>query len=181
MSLKKLHYLSRSQLQRIHRLGGVRNANKVLSEMVEYLHTARLQENVYYLNANGRDRVGSTKVLKKTNQIEHYLMRNELYIANGCPSSWKQEIKLTIKGQITIVADALFIRDKTYCICEVDNTQKMSVNREKAKKYRRLVEIANFEKQPKFIWITKTEYRRKQLLVLFEGMQIEVFLTDELK
>lgn len=181
MSLKKLHYLSRSQLQRIHRLGGVRNANKVLSEMAEYLHTTRLQENVYYLNATGRDRVGSTKVLKKTNQIEHYLMRNELYILNGCPSSWKQEIKLTIKGQITIVADALFIREKTYNICEVDNTQKMSVNREKAKKYRRLVEIANFEKQPKFIWITTTEYRRKQLLALFEGMQIEVFLTDELK
>lgn len=181
MSLKKLHYLSRSQLQRIHRLGGVRNANKVLSDMAEYLHTARLQENVYYLNANGRDRVGSTKVLKKTNQIEHYLMRNELYIANGCPASWKQEIKLTIKGQLTIVADALFIRDKTYHICEVDNTQKMSVNREKAKKYRRLVEIANFEKPPKFIWITTTEYRRKQLLALFEGMQVEVYFTDELK
>jgi hypothetical protein len=174
-----LGFLSRSQIQRLHRLGGVRNANRVLNEMSDYLNTVRLDENVYYLNAAGRDRVGATKVLKKTHQVTHHLMRNSLYLAHGCPSTWKIEVKLSVKGEVTVIADALFTMAGRYFICEVDNTQKMSENRAKVEKYRRLIELGVFEKAPKLIWITTTEYRRKQLAKLCEGLDVTVYLASD--
>ena len=181
LSLKKLGFLSRSQIQRLHRLKSDRNANRVLKEMAPYLNTVRLNENVYYLNAEGRERVGCQRVLKKTNQIEHYLMRNSLYIEKGCPSTWQNEVKLSVPGEVSVVADALFVMAGFYNIIEVDHTQKMSVNRQKIAKYRRLVELGVFEKSPKFIWITTTEYRRKQLAKLSEGLNVKVYLANEFK
>jgi hypothetical protein len=174
-----LGFLSRSQIQRLHRLGGDRNANRILNEMGDYLNTVRLGENVYYLNAAGRERIGATKVLKKTNQITHHLMRNSLYLAHGCPSSWKSEVKLSVKGEVTVIADALFTMAGRYYICEVDNTQKMSENRAKIGKYRRLIELGVFEKRPKLIWITTTDYRKKQLAKICEGLDVSIYLRSD--
>lgn len=164
----------------MHRLGGDRNANRILNEMSDYLNTVRLGEKVYYLNAEGRERVRATKVLKKTHQITHHLMRNSLFIAHGCPTTWKNEVKLTVKGEVSVVTDAVFNMAGTFHICEVDHTQKMSVNRVKVEKYRKLIDLGVFEKQPKFIWITTTEYRRKKLLALCEGLLVRVFLANDL-
>lgn len=163
----------------MHRLKSDRNANRILKDLAPYLHSVRLSENVYYLNAAGRERVGGGKPLKKTHQIEHYLMRNSLYIALGCPATWRNEVKLAVKGEVSVVADALFAMSCVYHIIEVDHTQKMSVNREKARKYRRLIELGVFEKQPKFIWVTTTEYRRKQLTTLFDGLKVTVYLAKD--
>jgi hypothetical protein len=149
--------------------------------MEEYLNVVRLDENVYYLNAEGRERVGSEKILKKTNQITHHLMRNTLYLAHGCPVTWKNEVKLSVKGEVTVIADAIFEMAGTLHIIEVDHMQKMKENRSKIEKYKRLLELGVFKKQPKFIWITMTEYRKKQLLSLCEGMQVRVYLTDDFK
>lgn len=146
--------------------------------MSEYLNTVRLGENVYYLNAEGRERVGATKVLKKTHQIEHHLMRNYLYIASGCPASWMTEVKFEVKGHVTVIADAVFTNG-AYNIVEVDNKQKMSKNREKIKKYRHLIELGVFEKPPKLIWITQTEHRKKQLLELCKGLNVSVKLAKD--
>ncbi|MEF7566296.1 replication-relaxation family protein [Bacillus infantis] len=179
MSLKRLGFLSRSQIQRLHRLGGDRNANRILNEMSEYLNTVRLNEKVYYLNSEGRSRVGANKVLKKTHQITHHLMRNSLFIACGCPSTWKNEVKLSVKGEVSIVSDAVFSMG-TFHIVEVDNEQKMNVNKEKISKYRRLIKLGVFEKKPKFIWVTTTEHRKKQLLALSEGLQVRVHLAKDL-
>lgn len=179
LSLKKLGFLSRSQIQRLHRLGGDRNANRILSEMSDYLHTVRQGENVYYLNAAGRERVGATKVLKKTHQITHHLMRNSLYLAHGCPSTWKSEVKLAVKNEVTVIADALFTMAGRYFICEIDNTQKMSENRTKLARYRRLMELGVFERPPKLIWITTTDYRRKQLAKLCEGLDVTLYLATD--
>lgn len=149
--------------------------------MSEYLCSVRLYEKVYYLSKEGRERVGCEKVLKKTNQVMHYLMRNDLYLAFGCPSTWKNEVKLEVANEVTVIADALFINEKRYCICEIDHLQKMSVNREKIKKYRRLIELNVFERQPAFLWVTMTEYRRKELLKLMEGLAVNVYLTSDFK
>lgn len=138
-----------------------------------------MNENVYYLNSEGRQRVGAQKVLKKTHQIRHHLMRNALYISYGCPASWKNEVKLTVKGELSIIADAVFEMAGTYHIIEIDYTQKMMENRNKIKKYKRLLELGDFEKPPKFIWITTTEFRRKQLLAASKGMNVRVFLASE--
>lgn len=181
LSLKKLGFASRSQLQKLHRLGGERNANRILNEMSDYLCSVRLEEKVYYLSKEGRERVGCDRILKKTNQIPHYLMRNALYIGFGCPATWRNEVKLSVKNEASIIADALFVRDGRYCICEIDNTQKMSVNREKIRKYRRLLELNVFEKPPAFIWATTTDYRKKELLKLCGGMSVHVYLASDFK
>ncbi|MCA1029207.1 replication-relaxation family protein [Cytobacillus kochii] len=181
MSLKKLGFLSRSQLQKLHRLGGTRNANRILKDLSDYLNVVRLNENIYYLNAEGRQRVGANKVLKKTNQIIHHLMRNSVYISYGCPTTWKNEVKLIVKDEISIIADAIFKVANTYHIIEVDHLQKMSVNREKIRKYKRLIDLGVFEKPPKFIWITTTHYRKKQLMELSEGLQVLIYLQDDFK
>ncbi|WP_102271324.1 replication-relaxation family protein [Cytobacillus massiliigabonensis] len=179
LSLKKLGFLSRSQIQRLHRLGGDRNANRILSDMSDYLNTVRLGENIYYLNATGRERVGASKVLKKTHQITHHLMRNSLYLAHGCPSTWKSEVKLAVKNEVTVIADAIFTMAGRYYICEVDNAQKMNENRAKLAKYRRLFELGVFERSPKFIWITTTEYRRKQLAKICEGFDARIYTRGD--
>ncbi|WP_355483583.1 replication-relaxation family protein [Peribacillus simplex] len=179
LSLKKLGFLSRSQIQKIHRLGGERNANRVLKEMSDYLSSFRQHENIYYLNKAGRERVGCEKVMKKTLQATHYLMRNELFIAFGCPANWKSEVKLEIPAMVSVVADAFFVRDGVYHIFEVDHIQKMTVNREKVKKYRKLLELNVFEKRPVFVWLTTTEYRRKQLAKLCDGMNAKIYLSKD--
>lgn len=165
----------------MHRLGGERNANRVLKEMSEYLYSFRKDENIYYLSKEGRERVGCEKVLKKTAQVEHYLMRNDLYIALGCPADWKSEVKLEIPAVVSVIADAFFVRSGVYCIIEIDHIQKMTVNREKVKKYRKLLELGVFEKPPVFIWMTTTEYRRKELTKLCEGMDVRVYLKTDFK
>lgn len=179
--MKKLGFASRSQLQKLHSLGGERNANRILKELSVYLCSFRDNENIYYLNKEGRERVGSQKALKKTQQARHFLMRNDLYIALGCPASWKNEIKLEIPGAVSVVADALFMKDGSYFIIEIDHLQKMSANREKVKKYRRFLDLNAFDKPPVFVWVTTTEYRRKQLTALFEGMNVRVYLASEFK
>lgn len=147
--------------------------------MSQYLSSFKDGEYVYYLNKEGRERVNATKVFKKTTQARHYLMRNSLYIAFGSPSTWKNEMKLEVPKKVKVIADALFIKDKQYHIVEVDHTQKMTKNKGKVERYRKLMELGVFDKEPKFIWITTTELRRKQLLELCEGLDVQVFTARE--
>jgi hypothetical protein len=179
LSLKKLDYLSRSQIQILHRLGTVRNTNRVLKDMNEWLSSFRDGETIYYLNKEGRERVNSNKIRKKTIQARHYIMRNDIYIAFGCPSSWKNEVKLEVKGHVKVIADALFHKDNRYYIVEVDHQQKMSKNRNKIERYRKLIDLDVFKKPPFFIWVTTTEYRRKQLQKMCEGLDFRVFTVND--
>lgn len=152
-----------------------------MKSLEQYVSSFRDGENIYYLNKEGRERVNSKKILKKTTQARHYLMRNSIYIAYGSPSTWKNEIKLGFKEikNASIICDAMFIQGKTYHIVEVDHTQKMAKNRTKVEKYKKLLEYGLFETTPKFIWITTTELRRKQLLKLCEGLDVQVFTVKD--
>jgi hypothetical protein len=179
--LKKLDYLTRSQIQTLHNLGSVRNAQRVMQELKEYVSCFRDGENVYYLNAAGRERVNATKVRKKTTQARHYIMRNSLYIAYGCPATWKNEVKIGFKEdkKTQVICDAIFLKEQRYHIVEVDHTQKMAKNRSKIDKYRRLMELGFFAKPPILVWITTTEYRRKQLTKLMEGLDYQIFTVSD--
>ncbi|MGD7051404.1 replication-relaxation family protein [Sutcliffiella horikoshii] len=179
MSLKKLSYLSRSQIQVMHDLKSTRTANHILKEMEPYLSHFRDGENIYYLNKEGRERVNAKKVLKKTVQARHYIMRNSIYIAFGCPSTWKNEMKLEVPNKVKVISDALFMKNKVRHIVEVDHTQKMSKNRDKVERYRKLIELGVFDKQPKVIWITTTELRRKQLTDLCQGLDVQIFTVND--
>jgi hypothetical protein len=179
--LKKLDYLTRSQIQRIHNLKSDRNAQRVLKQMEEYLSVMRNGENVYYLNAKGRALVNCDKVRKSTGNVQHYIMRNYIYIAVGCPTSWRNEIRVisegaTKKDRVICVPDALYKLGDQFVIIEVDNTQTMKKNQAKIEKYRILKQRLAFGMiAPKFVWITTTEHRRKELLKLSEGLQMQVF------
>lgn len=128
----------------------------------------------------GREAVDSKRVCKKTPQVRHYLMRNALYIAYGCPASWKNELEFIVKDlDFKIVADASFIKDNRYYIIEIDCHQKMINNRKKIEKYKKLISMNVFEHKPVFIWMTTTEFRKKQLLKLCEGLQVFVYLERD--
>lgn len=149
--------------------------------MKSYVSSFRDGENIYYLNKEGRERVNSKKVLKRTTQARHYIMRNSIYIAYGSPSTWKNEIRIGIKEVLgsTVVCDAIFKQDRSYFIVEVDHTQKMTKNRTKIDRYKKLMELGYFDKEPFFIWITTTEYRRKELLKMCDGINVQVFTIND--
>lgn len=106
LSLKKLDYLNRDQLQRIHRLGQVRNANRVLRDLSPYLSRFRDEyAAIYYLNKEGREYVDSKKIKRKTIFVSHVIMRNEFYIFCGFPHDWKNEVKVS-DGEFTVTCDS---------------------------------------------------------------------------
>lgn len=176
--LRQCDYLTREQLQKMIKLGQTRNAQRVLSDMDEYIsYFNEERKKVYYLNAAGRERVQAEKVRKKTAMVTHYLMRNDLFIHLGRPSTWKNEVKISI-NDVSIISDAAFISNKIHHFIEVDFKQSMSKNLAKIKRYKQLATI-----NPQFalVWVTTTPYRKKKLESLCTGLNGKVFLWDDIK
>lgn len=183
-SLKRLDYLTRSQLQVIHGLSSERNAQRVLKQLEDRVHIIRNGEYIYYLNKKGREAVGCEKVRKGTGNVQHFIMRNTIFVAMGMPATWRNEIRIkngsTKANTVVNVCDAHFTRDNVHYIVEVDNTQTMKKNSAKINRYRILLERGAFgKKAPVFIWITTTELRRKQLAKLCDGLQVQVFTVGD--
>jgi hypothetical protein len=176
--LKKLDYLSRSQIQTLHNLGGKRNANKVLKELAPYVHSFREGEGVYYLSREGREYTGATKIRKKTPMVKHFLMRNDAYIFFKRPTTWDTEMKVTDKSSgVSIVPDAIFQKDKKHHFLEVDHIQKMIANRSKIEKYLKLANKLQFC----LVWVTTSEHRRKRLAELCKGLEVQIYTVEELR
>lgn len=185
LSLKKLDFLNRDQLRKIHRLGKVRNANRVLRDLSEYMASFREEySTIYYLNKEGREYVSSTKIRKKNCYVQHVLMRNDFYIFTGFPHEWINEAKIT-DGKNTVVCDAWYKKGGLYHMLEVDHQQKMKENREKIKVYRSLFNdggLANhFGYFPKLIWLTTTELKRKQLTELCKGLPSMIYTIEDIR
>lgn len=157
-------------------MGGDRNANRVLKEMEPWLCTFRGLENIYYLSKAGRERVDCKKHRKISSQITHNIMKNEVYIHFGCPSTWKNETVVKL-GVTRVKVDAMFQKDKTYHFVEVDREQKMITNKRKFEAYRKFNEQAKF----RLIWITMTDYRKNKLLELCKGLDCLVYTVDDIK
>lgn len=182
LSLKKCDYLSRSQLQKMHDLKSDRNAQRVLRNMENYLSSFFDGEKVFYLNKNGREQVGCSVVRKKTQNVRHFLIRNDYFIHVGCPDTWKNEIKITHEpSNVTVVCDAVYSKNGRDYLVEIDHLQAMAKNRRKVHKYRCLFESGAFRRPTYLIWITTTEYRRRLLLDLCHGLNVRVFLDCEIK
>lgn len=178
--LKKCDYLTREQLQKMMNLGQARNAQRILSELSDYIsHFNENRKKVYYLNATGREMVQADKVRKKTAMINHYLMRNDLYIALKRPSTWKNEVKISIPdSKLSIICDSVYTSNKIHHFIEVDYKQSMSKNATKIKHYRQLYTV-----NPQFVlvWVTTTPYRQRKLESLCAGLKGKVFLWDDIK
>lgn len=185
MSLDRFGFLSRSHLQRLHRLGGDRNAQKVLKRMEEYLQSFREEQygTVYYLSKIGRQMIGSKKVVRRTLQVRHALMRNDFFFHVGYPGNWRIEIKVT-DGQTTLVTDALFIKEKRYNFLEVDNTQSMVENAAKVRRYREMFDRGLFQKEfgyfPTLHIVTVSRSRVKRFVELCQGLPAQVYYHEDI-
>lgn len=171
--------MTRSQLQVIHNLKGDRNANRILNDMSQYLCSFRHGlEKVYYLSKEGRDRIKCDVIRKKTPQIQHYLIRNQLWIYLKCPSSWQNEIKINT-GDVSIICDAKYELNGVPVFVEVDISQPMNVNQRKIQKYKQVKSLTN--QQFYLAWVTEIESRRAKLNELCEGLSGRVFTFNEIK
>lgn len=139
-------------------------------------------ETIYYLNNLGRDYVECPKVRRKTNQVQHIVMRNQLWLYSKCPRDWKNEVKIT-DGKTTVVADSMYSINGFQCFLEVDRLQSMKENRDKIKRYKAL--MSDIEKQfnypPTLVWLTTTEYRKEQLKSACGGLKCKVYTTEDVK
>lgn len=184
--LKKFDFLTRDQLRYYFGLGKKRNANRVLSGLSDYLMSIRDdQQSIYYLSKLGREYVGCKKIRKKSSNIQHFIMRNEFYFYNSCPSDWRNEIKVS-DGKTSVIVDAMYSRIHTTHFLEVDNLQSMSENRGKIKHYEELLNngliIEKLGHFPTIVWLTTTELRRMQLKELCEGLPVtKVFTYEEIR
>lgn len=138
---------------------------------------------VYYLNKNGRQMISSQKVVKRTLQVRHTLMRNDFYFYAGCPSSWRNEIKVT-DGQTTIVTDALFTKERKHNFLEVDNTQSMAENSAKIKRYREMFDRGLFQKEfgyfPALHIVTVSKNRVRKFSELCSGLPVQVHYSEDI-
>jgi hypothetical protein len=186
LSLKKLDYLSRIQLQRLHDLCGERNARRILNNLSAFVSSFRGEngENIYYLTKAGRERVDCQTVRQKTNQALHYLMRNDAYI-HYTNEDWKNEVKFSVDGVVSLIPDAYFRHNQRRHFLEVDHLQHMIKNKEKIEKYKRLYETGVFQQKlkyfPRIVWVTLTESRKKQLLEWCSGLDIVIHVWHEIR
>ncbi|MFF2449396.1 replication-relaxation family protein [Neobacillus sp. NPDC058068] len=180
LSLRKCDYLSREQLQKIHNLGQTRNAQRILSNMNQYLSfLIEAKKKVYYLNSAGRELIQAKKVRKKTAMINHYLMRNDLFILLGRPSTWKNEVKITIpQSNVNIISDAAFISNKIHHFIEIDHKQSMVKNVAKIKRY---LQLSTYNPHFTLVWVTTTPYRKKRIESMCHGLRVKVYLWDEIQ
>jgi hypothetical protein len=187
LSLEKFGFLSTSELQKIHSLGSYRNACRLLANMKEYTNMKSLTENVYYLNKKGREMIGSDqKVLSANMQINHILMRNELYIYMH-PKQWQIERPLKdTQGNVLIKPDALFLFDK-WMFIEIDNTQKLIVNKKKVERYAEIKNSNILHKSlgyfPQLVFLTKSDNRKERLVKMCRENNVRhiVYTVDDIK
>jgi hypothetical protein len=183
--LKRLDYLNRDQLSTIHRLGDVRNTNRVLKTLSPYLSSFREEySNIYFLNKEGREYVNSNKERKKNKFVNHVIMRNDFYIYSGFPHDWKNEIKFSDDNYM-VICDSLYKSKDKYHFLEVDSLQKMKGNREKIMQYKGLFANKTIHEHfgyfPKLVWLTTSIFRKKQLIELCKGLPYAVYTTTDIK
>ena len=158
MKLEKLHFASRSQLQRMFDLGSDRNAQRILKNMSSYVNIIKRGQYIYYLNKKGRDYVGSTIKRSKAENIEHALLRNEIYIMYNQPEKWIIEDPIELNGKTYLIPDVKFRANGQNFLVEVDRFQTMVNNKKKIEKY-----AAIRTKIPMLIWIIENEKRKSRL------------------
>jgi len=182
--LKKFDFLTRDQLSSYFKLGKKRNTNRILNNLSHYLNSIAdgRNETIYYLNNLGRDYVECPKVRRKTNQVQHIVMRNQFWLFSKCPKDWRNEVKVS-DGKTTVIVDSMYSINGFRCFLEVDHLQNMKENRAKIARYRSLLESLSkqFGYYPTLVWVTTTEHRRAQLVKTCEGLKVKVYTLDDIK
>lgn len=167
LTLDNLTYATRKQLQIVNNLGGDRNAHRILFEMEKdkSINSIRTEQKVYYLSNRGKERIGSAQGELKKAQIEHTLMRNDLYISLGMPEDWRKEKPVKLNGEVFIIPDATFKRKGEFHFVEIDNRQTLRTNLDKITKYKELSRVIfeQYSHTPTLIWYTLSDVRKQKL------------------
>lgn len=167
MSLDKLTYATREQLQIINDLKGDRNAHRILYRMEKdrLISSVRTERKIYYLSNRGKERIGSNQSELKKSWITHTLMRNDLYIKLGMPKDWKKEVPASVNDEVVLIADAMFTKEDKFHFVEIDNKQTMRNNYDKIKKYKKLSKVIfdNYKHYPTLIWYTHSNIRKDKI------------------
>ncbi|MCM3616658.1 replication-relaxation family protein [Sutcliffiella horikoshii] len=194
LSLDRMEFATRSQLQALHNLSSKRNASRVLHNMKEYLNVKRLDENIYSLNAIGRKVIGSKKKPPQFNHlIYHTLLRNDAYIYFNAPTYWEVEKGfdveivekqngISLKKMKYVRPDVIFKVDGQFHFLEVDHKSRMQANYDKIRLYNQIIpSFTQSFHRPKLVFIT-TESRKSKLFKLGKehGMDIMVLTKSEI-
>ncbi|MEA0556093.1 replication-relaxation family protein [Lysinibacillus irui] len=182
--LQKFDFLTRDQINKCLRLGSTRNTNRVLSDLSKYLQCVRNgYQSIYYLNREGRLYVGCEKIRKKGSHVEHTIMRNDMWLHYGCPSDWKNELKIENK-KTAVIADAMFNQGGFSHFLEVDHLQTMQENRLKIARYKDLMPSIALQlgHYPVLVWMTTTELRKNQLVDACSGLpNFKIYTMDDIQ
>uniref|UniRef100_UPI00402AA8D5 replication-relaxation family protein n=1 Tax=Bacillus sp. DX2.2 TaxID=3073452 RepID=UPI00402AA8D5 len=179
-SLNKLEFASRRQLQAIHSLGSIRNANRILKDLRQYCHvTSHNREYVYYLNKKGLALLGLNPAeRKKKHHLEYILLRNEAWMWLDFPE-WKVEQIIQFRHQgeeKTIIPDAYYVKDRIPNFVEIDRLQHMKTNEQKIQYYGLIARIYKEQQHitPNVLFFTISDYREKKLESY--GMKYNVYV-----
>lgn len=192
MTIDKLGAATIKHLRGIHDLKSYRNACKVLKQIEQYTQTTFYnKQKVFYLNKQGRDLIGSEKEVKRNQNIEHTLLRNDAYIYLNCPFDWQNEAVIEYDAQqpigngiiirgmsvatkSKIVADAMYKRNGYTHLVEIDNIRDMKDNLKKIKSY---ADCFKYLDTPRLEIFTTTLDRKRK----FERWLLDYKLRGEVK
>ncbi|CDQ39570.1 replication-relaxation family protein [Virgibacillus salexigens] len=166
-TLDDLNYATRKQLQVIEKLGGDRNAHRILHEMEKdkLISSIRAEQKIYYVSNKGKGVIGSHKGDLSKDRLTHTIMRNDLYIKLNMPKNWKEEQPITWGDDRKIIPDAIFRKGNEFHFVEIDNRQKMQTNIEKIKQYKSLSKaiFQDYKHTPTLIWYSLSDIRKEKL------------------
>ncbi len=162
-----LTYATSDQLKTSENLGSNRNARKILFEMEKdkLIKSVRRDKKIYFVTNKGSDAIGRGNSRLNRSEIDHCLMRNDLYIKLGMPDDWKKESQIMLNGEVLLISDASFKKGNRYYFVEVDNKQSMRTNYDKIKKYSKLFKLVfrQHKYHPTLIWYTLSDVRKNKL------------------
>lgn len=191
LSLDKMEFATRSQLQALHDLSSKRNASRVLHNMKEYLNVKRLDENIYSLNAIGRKVIGSKKKPPQYNHmIYHTLLRNDAYIYFNAPTEWEVEKGfdvevvekqngISMKKMKYVRPDVIFKVEGKYHFLEVDHKSRMQSNYDKIRLYSQIIpSFTQSFHRPKIVFIT-SDLRKNKLTKAGKEYGIDILVLSK--
>lgn len=180
-SLIDLTYATSDQMRIILHLGSDRNARRILFDMENdgLIRSIREARKIYYVTNKGSDSIGRGNTRLKRSEVDHALMRNNLYIRLGMPSDWTKEAKIVINGEVTLISDARFLHAGKYYFVEIDRAQSMRKNSDKIKRYADVfMTIKNTHGYtPQLIWYTLSDVRKERLAGVCnkEGIRYKIY------
>lgn len=198
--IDRLGVVSVRQLHCIMKMGSYRNTCRIISNLSSYLHEVRGREKVVYLNKDGRDLIASDNEVKKSILFDHMLLANEAYIYFNCPQTWQREYTIesvadddygfsiqigstAVKAKKKLISDAVYTRNGYVHLVEIDNTRHMQDNIKKINSYKEMWPNikSKFNMQSVLYFFTTTETRKRKLITVAKGLNMEVYTFDDIK